>query len=346
MKIRAQVLAPWLILTASGCASCASSSRPVQAPAPSPSARPAARLSPTGKPTPKRVAEDIGEWRDIELSRDKRTLAIGTLFNSGGPLGGWVLRRDARNGKLLSRWRVPGGVADLALSRDQTRLATVCAGRVMLWAWPSGRLLRQSTVEAASPMRCDFSPDGKTLAVASGDLLLFDVGSWKPKPRLTLPDPPFVVGAFFSPEGRRLVTAHADIEVGFLLWDLSTRRSRDLSGGSAGRMTFSPNGRLIAAATYLDASLYDGRSGRRLKVLQRADSASSRDYTSFPLAFSPDSRFLLARSSDTNRLEIWSARSGSRIRVLPAISGTVFWIEPRALLVCSRDSVRRVALDF
>ncbi|MGD3745646.1 WD40 repeat domain-containing protein, partial [Xanthomonas citri pv. citri] len=126
--------------------------------------------------------------------------------------------------------------------------------------------------------------------------------------------------------------------------DLCTRRSLKMSGADGGAMALSPEGRLVAAMTYHDASLYDVRTGRRLKILQLAESTSNGTYPMAPIAFSPDSKQLIVQSSDSDQLEVWDVRRARRLRVLPKISGAVFWVEPRVLLVCSRDGVQRVPL--
>lgn len=309
------------------------------------------KVAPRPKPKAARVVEDVGDWRDIKLSGDGRVLAIGTLARTvSNAVTGWVLRRDVATGALLGKWRAPDGVASLALSRDGTKLATVGARRVSLWMWPSGRLLRSYTVgpsEVSPGLACDFSPDSRTLAVVTGGLLLFDVQTWKLKRTLALPEPPFVRDARFSPDGRRLLTAHYDIGTAFLMWDLRTRRSRKLSRHDGGPSLFSPDGRLVVGMTYNDTSLYDARTGRRQKVLQLADRISEQaQYPFTPVAFSPDGRFLAGRNNDNQHLEIYSVRTGRRIHTVAGASGAVFWPQPRVLLICSRDTVRRLPLKF
>ena len=313
----------------------------------------AAQPTPRPSPYPTPMLHDkLGELRSVALAPDGRSVALGTLgvsYAGGeGRTFGWVFRRDVRNNALLNRWRVPTGISDLALSPDGKKLATVGDTKISLWSWPAGKLLRSTDLLSKTPMQCDFSPDGRTLAVADNNLTLFDVATLKRKRALPLPDPPFVVDAIFAPDGRHLATSHVDIDVSLLLWDLRTRRSRSLSAG--GPMVFSPDGRWLAAKNGDEIVLFDGRSGRhsksfRLKPPGGPDD-SSQDLT--PLTFSPDSRYLLGYIGydEQSVPQIWDVRSGQHLKTLPHLDGILLWIEARVLLACTRDKVQRVTLNF
>ena len=313
----------------------------------------AAQPTPRPSPYPTPMLHDkLGELRSVALAPDGRSVALGTLgvsYAGGeGRTFGWVFRRDVRNNALLNRWRVPTGISDLALSPDGKKLATVGDTKVWLWSWPAGKLLRSANSPSAKSMQCDFSPDGQTLAVADYNLTLFDVATLKRKRALPLPDPPFVNNVIFAPDGRHLATSHDDIEVDLLLWDLRTRRSRELDAG--GPMVFSSDGHWLAAKNGDEIVLFDGRSGRRVKSFRLKPSGgpddSSQDLT--PLTFSPDARYLLGYSDyhDDSVPHIWDVRSGKHLKTLPHLDGILLWSEARVLLACTRDSVRRVPLSF
>src|SRR5262249_14541909 len=128
------------------------------------------------------------------------------------------------------------------------------------------------------------SPDGKVLACGASDRsCLFDLTTGKVLHRLT--DRPWGLG--FTPDGKTLVASAHRTHLRF--WDVATGKERHEQPGNFGptlATAVSPDGRLLAAAGWLDRAVHvwDTASGKLVRRLPLAgDGGYTRD-----LAFSPD----------------------------------------------------------
>jgi hypothetical protein len=119
------------------------------------------------------------------------------------------------------------------------------------------------------------SADGKLAGSVTDDrrrssIRVRDVANGQELFRMTMTDPPMTVGSFgFSPDGKRLVAtyfSHQGREKGFVcLWDTTSgKKLRQWSGRWAGRLLYSPDGKILACETIEGLTLVDATTGAQL----------------------------------------------------------------------------------
>jgi RNA polymerase sigma factor (sigma-70 family) len=154
----------------------------------------------------------------------------------------------------------------------------------------------------------DVSPDGKTLACGFSDRsCLLDLATGRVRHRL--PDRPIRLA--YSPDGKKLV---ANMGYHLRVWDADTAKvllDRPGDFGWTLAMAVSPDGRLLAAADWLDraVSLWDTRSGQLLRSLPLG--GETRYVRN--LAFSGDGKTLHA-AQFKGFLQFWDAAGGKELR--------------------------------
>lgn len=191
---------------------------------------------------------------------------------------------------LPLRKRLIGGtepVGSLALSPDGHTLVTHSRnGKIRIWELPGGRLRHTYTEHSVSEVVA-FSPDGRTLAVATagdsgGGLALWDPVTGRTLRTFAVPDGA-VRGMAFSPDGRTVAAASA---LAVRVWDVATGRTRHrfTSHPDPQAVAFGPDGRTVAVA---------GRDG----LVRVRDVATGRIRTTHDsqvegvsVGFSPDGR--------------------------------------------------------
>ena len=147
-----------------------------------------------------------------------------------------------------------------------------------------------------------FSPDGRTLASAGRELILWDLATRQP-----IGDPleghtPFVNSVAFSPDGRTLASASDDRTI--IVWDLATRQpiAGPLEGhtGPVYSVVFSPDGRTLASAS-ADGTIIVWDLAIRRPI---GDPLEGHTDSVWRVAFSPDGR-TLASASDDRTIILW-----------------------------------------
>ncbi|MEW1719758.1 helix-turn-helix domain-containing protein [Streptomyces sp. NPDC093109] len=186
-------------------------------------------------------------------------------------------------------------VDSIALSPDGHTLATHSGdGQVRIWDLPGGRLRHTSTAGSSSHAAA-FSPDGRTLAVATlGDtdwaVALWDPVTGRKLRSFTVPDGS-VRDLAFSPDGRTVAAASvATVRV----WDVTTGRNLHsfTSHPDPQAVAFGPAGRTVAAVGLGgQVRVWDMATGR-------TRTAHDREIECRTVALSPDGRTYVVNRTD------------------------------------------------
>jgi WD40 repeat protein/transcriptional regulator with XRE-family HTH domain len=168
---------------------------------------------------------------------------------------------------LPLRKRLIGGtepVDSIALSPDgHTVAANSRDGKVRIWSLPGGQL-RHTFAGYDSGEVAAFSPDGRTLAVATvrgadgAAIGLLDPVTGRKLRTITVPDGS-VRGMAFSPDGRSVAASSlAAVRV----WDVATGRKQRTSQFDPQAVAFGPDGRTVAAVSNGRVRVWDAATGR------------------------------------------------------------------------------------
>jgi WD40 repeat protein len=203
----------------------------------------------------------------------------------------------------------------VAFAPDGRQLVSGCLGKsILLWDVARGTLLKTILQEGRLGCRqVSFSPDGQAMLATCGNMVrVWDVATWKEK--LTpLQHAGNLQGAWFSPDGKRILTASADTTA--RVWDAATGRPLTLvmeHKARVSRAAFSPDGQLIVTADG-DGSgavrFWDAQTGQPITAPMHATGVGSL----FDICFSPDGRHVLA---------------GGGHKDTPGVSSALLWSVP------------------
>ncbi len=153
-----------------------------------------------------------------------------------------------------------------------------------------------------------FSPDGKMLAVAGHELILFDTQTWQPLRTLGSSG---ADGVAFSPDGKTLAVVMGEIK----LFDPATGGERltlpgvriSTSAASGYFLAFSPDGQTLAVIVDEVVKFFDTTSGDELGLILAEGP--------FAIGLSPDGQTMVAAGWSSG-LKLWDVDSGQEIRTL------------------------------
>lgn len=243
------------------------------------------------------------------------------------------------------QYRVPVPVTAVAFSRDGGLVATSGYHEVVLWNATDGQLVRRIGNIAERVYDLAFSPDGQTLAVASGTPAeIGEVKLFKVEDGTLLADwvatDDAVFSAAFSPDGTRLAAAGADrairvINVASGQEELLIEDHADWVMGVA----WSPDGTKLASASRdKTAKVFDAKTGESLVTF------NAHGQPVFDVAFSPDGNQVVTSGSDRN-LRVWNTGDANQVRAIGGFGNEVFRIQVTAdglVFSCSADKTARL----
>lgn len=226
-----------------------------------------------------------------------------------------------------------GEVVSVAMSHNGKYLATISLDNtVRIWDSATGKTVRilhlRSALGDPQPYAVAYAPDlffsptDKYLYTCSEVGLqadIWDVGTGKivhhlPGDQGIWLEP--ILDAAFSPDGKRIVTAHRNDHnkkgQTALVWDIQTGKAMTVFHGQESRadsIAYAPNGKHIATGYYIgQVMIWNASTGQAIYQINHLASPVE------ALAYSPDGRLLAGTGRmDSAWTKIWEARTGKEL---------------------------------
>lgn len=231
----------------------------------------------------------------------------------------------------------------LSLQAIRTNDSPEVRGSLLATLLPSPHLITYLHAHTDDIRGLAFSPDGKVLATAGADqvIYLWDVETHRQIGRLE-GHQSLVKSVAFSPDGSTLASASDDKTI--ILWNVETQQPLGLAlvghEGKVNCVAFSPDGRTLASASSdTTVRLWDISTRQSMALVGHEDLVLG-------VAWSPDSKMVASASSDET-IRLWDAGTGASIGEPLAghtnsVLSVAFSPDGRTLASGSRDSTIRL----
>ena len=243
---------------------------------------------------------------DVLFTPDGRFIITASRLTNAPLIQFW----DFETGKVALTLNHSNSLANLAISRDGHWLASARgAGVTRLWELPEGRLVRTFQAPDKEGVEAlEFSPDGKTLAVASGNIIsLWDRESGRRLHQLVGHEESVFAIAFRS-DGAELASGAADATI--RQWNVRDGKLKRLianrpPGTAVTSLAFSRDGQFEAQGTANGRlRLWNAREGTFVREMAGHEGSVQ------ALAFTPDNTWLCSGSADRT-MRVWHLDSSA-----------------------------------
>ncbi len=308
------------------------------------------------------------ETRRLHHAGELYALAVsadGSLLVTGAASGDPILRLwDTAPGRELRQFAVGEGIWSAVFSPDGKTVAVGFGGvprkqgpgepakayhGVELWDVARGERRHTCLGHEGVVSGLAYAPDGKTLASVSWDgaVRLWEADTGKPVRVLRGRQTDWTLSVAFSPDGRWLAQTAGHGPASVRLWDTATGKLvRELAGhvprgnhGGARAAVFTPDSRtLLSAGEDRTVRFWDVETGKELARLEGAG---------FPLAVSPDGKWLAAGSSNADStVRLWDLATRKRVHApaghRAAVNTVAYSPDGTRLATGGRDETVRV----
>jgi WD40 repeat protein len=215
---------------------------------------------------------------------------------------------------------------------------------IVMWDVSRSRLIGKIPVAAND---IAFSPDGRVLASVAKQLVLWDVATRRRISTLT-GHKDAVDGVAFSPNGK-LLASISSYSGSVFLWELPSRRKVGSIVLPAGidylaRVSFSPDGRILAVGASRQIILWDVASHARIATLAKED-FFQQSIGGSSVVFSPDGRVLASAATGfISEVLLWDVDRGTSLGHLPG-SNTVAFSPDGKVLALGKNEITLWKID-